>query len=71
MFGVTLQFLAFELKQAESSPTGPGGEGQGGVASPDAVIQRVLAIIKNAHQFGVDLVLVLRNAISALEQPKK
>lgn len=62
-----LQFLAFELKQAETTPTVSPGVGAGGVqpTAHPASVQRILALVKNAHQFGIDLVLVLRNATAS------
>ncbi len=60
-----LQFLAFEVKQAKAAPTDLEGAGQEGPTPCDAAIQRILALMKNAHQFGIDLVLVLRNITSS------
>lgn len=66
----------FELKQAEaisqlSGPVPPVGVSRVGLAPPlsAATLQRILALVRNAHQFGVDLITVLRGLVSSLAGP--
>ena len=61
----------FELKQAEiSGPTPPVGVARVGLAPPTAAVQRILALVRNAHQFGIDLVTVLRGLVANLPATK-
>lgn len=62
-----MQFLDFELQQA-CVLASPGGQGAPPTSSspPITAIQRILALVKNAHQFGVDLVSVVREVSSGL-----